>query len=251
MLLAVVVLVAASGTGSAPSTANSRTAATALPGPTVPASTATATTTTTPRLKHLVATATVPLVDVYEAPGQEVPVRQLAHPTQLLNAPLVFLVREGDEDDEWLNVLLPVRPNGSTGWIRQSDVSLERHDYRILVELGAHKLTLWKREEVLAQEPIGVGTVETPTPGGLYYTKGLYPDLNPDGPYGPYAYGLSGFSEVHNNFRGGDGAMAIHGTNDPSSIGTDASNGCIRMHNEAIMRLVSILPIGVPVEIRA
>ena len=250
MLVAVVLLAAACGSAPSGSTAPS------VPLTTVPDTTA-APTTTTPVGKHLVATATVPIVNVYDAPGQEPPTRQLAHPTAPNGTPLVFLAVGGQEGEEWLNVLLPVRPNGSTGWIRQSDVELKRHDYRMLVELGAKKLTVWKGDQVFAEEPIGVGTGQTPTPGGLFYTKELLIPVDasgqpiPDGFYGPYAYGLSGYSDVLYNFAGGEGVTGIHGTNDPSSIGRDASNGCIRMHNEAITRLATTLPIGVPVEIRA
>ena len=41
----------------------------------------------------------------------------------------------------------------------------------------------------------------------------------------------------------------IHGTNDPSSIGTSASNGCIRMNNSDVEELYDILPYGVDVQI--
>jgi lipoprotein-anchoring transpeptidase ErfK/SrfK len=95
-----------------------------------------------------------------------------------------------------------------------------------------------------------VGRGTTPTPGGLFYTTEL---LIPVGQpaYGPYAYGLSGYSDVLYDFAGGDGQFGIHGTNDPSGIGRDVSNGCIRMGNEAITKLAETLPIGVPVEIKA
>ncbi len=80
-------------------------------------------------------------------------------------------------------------------------------------------------------------------------TELLQPE-NPRGRYGPFVYGLSGFSEVLLNFGGGEGVLAIHGTSDPSSVGRDVSAGCIRMTNEAITRLANSLPVGVPVEIR-
>lgn len=69
--------------------------------------------------------------------------------------------------------------------------------------------------------------------------------------YGPYAYGLSGFSNVLTEFNGGDGVIGIHGTNDPSSIGRDVSHRCIRMSNTGITTLAAILPLGTPVEISA
>jgi lipoprotein-anchoring transpeptidase ErfK/SrfK len=200
-----------------------------------------------------VAHATGPRVAVYAAPGDQRPTQTLANP-QDSGAPLVFLVR--DQRPGWFEVLLPVRPNGSTGWIRMADVTTTRHDFRILVELKAHRITVYKGSEVILHEPIAVGTRDTPTPGGIYYTKELILPADesgryiPDGPYGPYAYGLSGFSNVLKSFAGGDGVVGIHGTNDPSSLGKDVSHGCIRMSNEAITRLHDILPIAVPVEVR-
>lgn len=201
----------------------------------------------------MVATAKVASVPVWDAPGQGDPSRSLDNPTKPYGTPLVFLVR--DQQPEWLQVLLPVRPNGSTGWVRRSDVDLTTHDFRIKVELGAHRITVWKGNAIFDQEPIGVGTNDTPTPGGLYYTKEILQPVDdqghpiPDGPYGPYAYGLSGYSDVLYHFGTGDGVIGIHGTNDPSSIGHDVSHGCIRLANEGITKLATTLPIGVPVEI--
>ena len=62
--------------------------------------------------------------------------------------------------------------------------------------------------------------------------------------YGPFAFGLSGFSDVHMDFAGGEGVIGIHGTNDPASIGTRVSNGCIRVPNDVITDLAARLPLG-------
>ena len=200
----------------------------------------------------LVAHALVAQVPIYDAPGAQVASLALAHP-QPSGAPLVLLVTE--QRAGWLQVLLPIRPNGSTGWIRAEHASLVTHDFRIVVELGAHRITAYQGREVLLSEPVGVRTRDAPTPGGLYYIKELFQPLDadgrldPDGPYGPYAYGLSGFSEVLFDFAGGDGQFGIHGTNDPSGLGRDVSHGCIRMSNAGITLLAQTLPLGVPVEI--
>ncbi|MFN2606670.1 MAG: L,D-transpeptidase [Acidimicrobiales bacterium] len=248
--VALVLLLAACGFGPARPTL--------APGPatSVPVATAPTAPPTTTRPLNITATAAVPSVAVWDAPGgQGDPSRTLANPAPPYNVPLVFLVRQQQPD--WLEVLLPIRPNGSSGWIRRSDVTLASNDYRIVVELGAHQITVYEGEAVFDQEPIGVGTQDTPTPGGLYYTKELLQpvddngNLIPEGPYGPYAYGLSGYSDVLYDFAGGDGVIGIHGTNDPSSIGHDASHGCIRMANDGITKLAKTLPIGVPVEIKA
>ena len=62
---------------------------------------------------------------------------------------------------------------------------------------------------------------------------------------------LTGFSETLNEFAGGNGRVAIHGTSLPSLIGTQASHGCMRMHNGDIVRLARLAAPGTPVAIRA
>ncbi|MDQ3573466.1 MAG: L,D-transpeptidase [Actinomycetota bacterium] len=119
-----------------------------------------------------------------------------------------------------------------------------------MVELGAHRITVHQGADVILRERIGVGTTQAPTPRGLYYIKELLRPPDPTGPYGPYAYGLSGFSNVFTSFAGGEGVIGIHGTNDPSSLGSDVSHGCIRMSNKGITELANVLPLGVPVEVR-
>ena len=87
----------------------------------------------------------------------------------------------------------------------------------------------------------------------MYYLKELLEPPDPNGAYGPYAYGLSGFSNNPElaNFNGGDGIIGIHGTNQPDKIGSDVSHGCIRVSNEVITEMAASLPLGTPVEIVA
>lgn len=47
--------------------------------------------------------------------------------------------------------------------------------------------------------------------------------------------------------RGGDTQFRIHGTNAPSSIGTAASSGCIRMLNREVIELYRKTPVGTKV----
>jgi lipoprotein-anchoring transpeptidase ErfK/SrfK len=194
-----------------------------------------------------VAQANGPRVEIFDSRGGSKPTRSMANP-QAEGAPLTFLVQ--DDQGDWLKVLLPVRPNGSTGWIQRSQVTVTRHDYRIFVELSNHCITVFKGTSVFDREPVGVGTSNTPTPGGLYYLTVLFQPPDPNGAYGPYAYELSGFSDVLPNFEGGNGNLGIHGTNEPQAIGTDVSHGCIRMSNDGITKLAHALPLGVPVEVR-
>ena len=194
-----------------------------------------------------VAEAIVPKVGIYDNENDPQPSKTLDNP-QPSGAPLVFLVKQLGTD--MLNVYLPVRPNGSTGWIKRSDVKLTQHDWRVVVQLTAHRITVYNAANVFLDEPIAVGKQDTPTPGGVYYIKELLKPPNPNTVYGPYAYGLSGFSNVLTTFNGGEGVIGIHGNNDASVLGHDVSHGCIRMSNPGITKLVSVLPLGVPVSIR-
>ena len=87
------------------------------------------------------------------------------------------------------------------------------------------------------EEPVAVGKPSTPTPNGQFFAVELLNAGNPGGAYGPYAFTLSGYSNVYQTFGSGDGAVGMHGTNEYSSVGNDASHGCVRLHNDAITRL--------------
>jgi lipoprotein-anchoring transpeptidase ErfK/SrfK len=191
-------------------------------------------------------------VKVYEAPDTASAAREFPNPWFLndnpsFEVPLVFLVDE--RQGEWVRVLLPVRPNGSTGWIRSSDVRLTPNSYRILIEKGAHQITVYNGVNIVIQEPVAVGKDATPTPTGKFYLRVLLKAPNPNTVYGPYAYGLSGYSEVLTEFNGGDAELGIHGNNDASVLGQSVTAGCTRISNESITKLAGMLPLGTPVEI--
>jgi lipoprotein-anchoring transpeptidase ErfK/SrfK len=200
---------------------------------------------------HVVAEATGPTVEVFATRTATQPNRVLDRSAEA-SGRLVFLVTD-DPGTDRLEALLPVRPNGSRGWLPRNQVVLSRNPFGVAVQLGAHRLVVTRDDQVVVEAPIGVGTGETPTPGGAYFIKELLRPPDPGGPYGPYAYGLSGFSTTLVDFAGGDGVIGLHGTDDPASIGTDVSHGCIRLDNGVITRLVEEvgLPLGTPVAITA
>jgi lipoprotein-anchoring transpeptidase ErfK/SrfK len=194
---------------------------------------------------------------IYGATGDAEETTTLPNPMPVsggaATTPLVLLVKE-KVDDGWFEVYLPVRPNGSTGFVKADDVRIQPHEYRIEVKLSAFNLKAFKGNEVILDTSVAVAAENTPTPGGLYYTNQLLKPPDPNTVYGTYAYGLSGYtevSEVAEKFKKTDGQLGIHGTNDPSKIGQAVSSGCIRMRNEDIEKLAKTLPLGVPVIIEA
>jgi hypothetical protein len=219
----------------------------AAPPPPPPATTTTAAHT---KPKHtgesIVATAIAHEVPVYRTPHARRPFLRLANPTAV-REPLTFLVRERRAG--WERVYLPVRPDGSTGWTPDRYLRLAWNPYSLHVRMQAHQLVLMKRARVVARFPAAVGRSVLPTPKGRYYIVELLKQPDPNGVYGPFAFGLSAFSHVLYSFGGGPGQIGIHGTNEPDSIGRSASHGCIRLRNEDIVRLAHTLPLGTPVTI--
>jgi lipoprotein-anchoring transpeptidase ErfK/SrfK len=189
------------------------------------------------------ATAVVPHVDVYAAPDGGV-TAGFDNP-QPTGAPLTFLVEESRAG--WLRVELPQRPNESTGWISAASVSLHRLEYSLRVSTENNTLTLLKLDAVVKEYPVATGTGGTPTPHGSFYLTELLAPSNPG--YGPYAFGLSAFSDVLSSFGGGPGQIGLHGTDDAASIGSAASHGCVRMTNDDITALAQLLPLGTPITI--
>lgn len=183
---------------------------------------------------------------VYSAPASDAkPIETLAKITEY-KQPRTLLAF--DQYQDFLRVYLPTRPNSSTGWVKASDVNLSGPlDYQIKVSLAQHKLWLIHNGQVQLEAGTAIGATEYPTPTGTFYiTDPVDLRADPTGPYGAYALGLSGHSDVLTEFAGSDGQIAIHGTPNPSDIGKDVSHGCVRVTNDTILKL-STLPLGTPV----
>jgi lipoprotein-anchoring transpeptidase ErfK/SrfK len=191
-------------------------------------------------------------VALYDSPDAPAPRAVLPNPT-VEGVPLTLGVR-GMGPPGWVHVAVNQRPNGSTAWVRADELSLRRVENRILVELGARRLSLFEgwSDRKLFEAPVAIGTASTPTPLGNFYVDVVVKITDkPDGVYGPYQLSVSGFSDVLTAFAGGTGQIAIHGTNRPDLIGQAVSNGCVRLANDQLRRLVDLAPSGTPVEIRA
>ena len=149
---------------------------------------------------------------------------------------------------KWVRIRLPMRPNGTTGWVRREALGV----YRIVrthlrVNRRTLRATLYKKGRKIFSTRIGVGARSTPTPAGRFYIRERLRNLGGGEIYGPWAFGTSAYS-VLSDWPGG-GVIGIHGTNQPELIPGRPSHGCIRMRNRDISRLVKLMPIGTPVQI--
>ena len=168
--------------------------------------------------------------------------------------PTVFGVRGARVDrtctPRWYLVQLPIRPNGATGWVRAQQVDLATVKARIVVDLSARRVTLFRNGRRVLSATAAIGSPATPTPTGRYYVNQRLIPADPNGPFGPGAVGISAFSDVLTGWTQG-GPIAIHGTNAPWSIGKAVSNGCIRLPNPTLRRVFAQAIAGTPVLIRA
>jgi lipoprotein-anchoring transpeptidase ErfK/SrfK len=149
----------------------------------------------------------------------------------------------------WLHVALPLRPNGVTGWVRARNVQRALVHTRITVDLSERRVRLYRRGKLVLSSRAAVGSSATPTPLGRYYVNQRLVPRDASGPFGPGAVGISAFSPVLTGWAQG-GPIAIHGTNEPWSIGHAVSNGCIRLPNPVLRRLFKQALAGTPVLIR-
>jgi lipoprotein-anchoring transpeptidase ErfK/SrfK len=168
-------------------------------------------------------------------------------------SPMSFLVRHAQRDDTgvtWLKVSLPRRPNGSSGWIRRDQVRLRPVAHEVVVDLSSRTAQLLRDGRTQRSWPVGIGRDNTPTPTGRFYITVKLRPPQISRVYGAWALGISGYSDVLEQFGTGDGQIALHGTDDLGDLGQEVSNGCVRMANEAITSLANTLPLGAPVTIR-
>jgi lipoprotein-anchoring transpeptidase ErfK/SrfK len=149
---------------------------------------------------------------------------------------------------EWIRILLPIRPNETTGWVQAADVELVPVQDRIVVDLSDRSLRHFHGKKLVDRFDVGIGQPQWPTATGTFYIWEHVPQASPTGPYGVFALGLSGFSEVLTDWPGG-GRMAIHGTSVAADKGQMVSHGCVRVFNPDMKRLTKV-PLGTPVIIQ-
>ena len=148
----------------------------------------------------------------------------------------------------WLEVPIPGRPNGVTGWVPSSALG-EMHvtqEY-LRVDRETFRATLFRDGRPVWSAPVGVGRPSLPTPAGHFYvTEKLVTLEAPE--YGPYALGTSAYAPTLSEWPGG-GIVGIHGSDEPWLIPGRPSHGCIRMHNADITQLWQMIEVGTPIEI--
>jgi hypothetical protein len=167
--------------------------------------------------------------------------------------PEVYIVLESRLDDKgevWLQIRVPARPNGRTGWVREEQLSnLKTIQTHLTIDRRKLKATLRKKGRTIWSSRVGVGKSGTETPAGRFWIRERLSNLGGSPVYGPWAFGTSAYSEKLTDWPGG-GVVGIHGTNQPELIPGRPSHGCVRVPNAKINRLARLMPIGTPILIK-
>ena len=163
--------------------------------------------------------------------------------------PIVAWVETVSGDGRWGLVELPYTWPRREGWIRLRGLERDETRVQVHVDLSQHSVTVRKFGRVLFRAPGATGASSTPTPVGEYFVTDRVPFSG--GSYGTFAFGISGIQpRLPAGWTGGN-QLAIHGTNNPSSIGRSASAGCVRVSETTLDRLIPLLRYGTPVIVHA
>ena len=162
---------------------------------------------------------------------------------------VLVLARTTDEDEQvWLKVRLPIRPNGTTGWVREEALSsLQPVDTWLKISTKTYKATVIKNGRRIFSANVGVGQSQWPTPKGQFYIRAKLTNFG-DAFYGPIAYITSATSDQLTDWPGG-GIVGIHGTSLPGLIPGKISHGCVRMKNADIRKLDKLVEVGTPITV--
>ncbi|WP_210490960.1 L,D-transpeptidase [Patulibacter sp. SYSU D01012] len=160
--------------------------------------------------------------------------------------------RYDDRGRAWVRVLLPVRPNGTRGWLPAASVRAERSPWAVRVRLGARELRVLRDGRLVRRARVVVGAPATPTPRGTFAVYETTHQRDPGGFIGPGALHLTAYSNVLDDYGGGPGVVAIHGRGpaalgDP--LGSARSHGCVRVDNRTLRWLRARLGPGTVVRI--
>jgi lipoprotein-anchoring transpeptidase ErfK/SrfK len=240
-------------------------AAVALPTRAIAGSTGTTSTSTTATTTTRSPSSRTKVESVFPAAGEllvhSVPVRRSPNPTAHVIKTMyqfrsdfrpqeMFAVgtRTGSDGNAWYHVSIPMRPNGTYGWIPAKTVALSPTQNQIVVDISARTINLYRRGRHVWHGRVAVGAPGRETPKGHYFVAARFVPYH-DPFLGVFAVETSAYSKL-TEWPGG-GVVGIHGTDEPWLLGKAVSHGCVRVANTTARALERYAPLGTPIWIKA
>jgi hypothetical protein len=163
--------------------------------------------------------------------------------------PISAWIQRVSKDGAWGLIEIPYVSPARFGWIRLEGLTRAWTKIEVTVDLSSRRLTVTRSGHVLFATPVAIGAPWSPTPPGRYFVTDRVP-FWAGSALGSFAFGISGIQpHLPAGWSGGD-QLAIHGTNDPASIGEAVSAGCVRVSEGTLAKLRPLLVLGTPVIIQ-
>ena len=161
----------------------------------------------------------------------------------------MLAVREttGSDGQAWYRVSIPMRPNGTYGWIPANTVKLSPTHSQIVVNLQSRTIDIYRFGKHKWHGIVAIGAPGRETPVGHYFVAARFVPYH-DPFLGVFAVETSAYSKL-TEWPGG-GVVGIHGTDEPQLLGKAVSHGCVRVANVTAEHLKSLAPLGTPIWIK-
>ncbi len=161
----------------------------------------------------------------------------------------MLAVREttGSDGQAWYRVSIPMRPNGTYGWIPANTVKLSPTHSQIVVNLGTRTIDIYRFGKHKWHGIVAIGAPGRETPVGHYFVAARFVPYH-DPFLGVFAVETSAYSKL-TEWPGG-GVVGIHGTSEPQLLGQAVSHGCVRVANVTATKLRADAPLGTPIWIK-
>jgi lipoprotein-anchoring transpeptidase ErfK/SrfK len=189
-------------------------------------------------------------VPVRKAPDPHAPVIKVMHAFRPDFRPQeMFAVGKatGSDGMAWYHVSIPMRPNGTYGWIPANTVSLRPTHSQIVVDLSSRTIDLYRFGKHKWHGKVAIGAPGRETPTGHYFVAARFVPYH-DAFLGVFAEETSAYSKL-TEWPGG-GVVGIHGTSLPQLLGQAVSHGCVRVSNTTARHLRTLAPLGTPIWIK-
>jgi len=171
--------------------------------------------------------------------------------SKYLGTRTVAWVMARSPDGRFGRVAVPYSRTRAMGWISLEGLARSFTPYSVRVDLSKHELTVFELSRAILHFPAATGAPSSPTPKGQFFVSDRLP-VYLGSPFGSFAFAISGIQpNLPPGWSGSGDQLAIHGTNDPASIGRSVSAGCVRVSEPALAKLETILRLGTPIVIVA
>jgi hypothetical protein len=175
--------------------------------------------------------------------GHVIKVMDQFRPDFRLQEILAVSTRLGTDGRPWYRISVPMRPNGTMGWIPASAAAIAPTVSRIVVHIQSRTIDVYWHGHHALHAIVAVGAPGRETPTGHYYVQARFV---PDDPFlGVFAVETSAYSKL-TEWPGG-GVVGIHGTSMPQLLGQAVSHGCVRVANSTAEALKRYAPLGTPI----